>query len=130
IDAIVEGAMRLQAQKYHVYYTLNPTAHAPTNRFVTTGAATEDKDIVKRTRMLIDIDPERPSGTSSTREEYTYAARIGWTIYKTLMEEFGFPDCLIVHSGNGFHLIHDLDVPNTPEMAELIHNCLRALKQQ
>jgi hypothetical protein len=68
-DALVRTAMQLDHDGWNVYRTLNPVSplllsRAP-NR-MGSKTATKAPDILKRSSVLIDLDPERPKGCSAT----------------------------------------------------------------
>jgi len=68
------------------------------------GECAKDKDIIKINYILLDFDPIRPSGISSTNEEKILA----YELLKEVMHElnlFNLNPCIISDSGNGFHLM-------------------------
>ena len=99
-----------------IYFTLNPVvpdllARAANRLKAATAKSptTSDKDILKIRWIPIDLDPERPSGISSTKDELTAAVQLRNKIYKDLVK-MGAVDCLIpAVSGNGAHLVIHLD---------------------
>ncbi len=88
---------------------------------------TADADIVRRRWLLVDIDPERPSGISSTDEEHKRALDMAGRVSGFLREFYGFPDPILADSGNGAHLMYRIDLPNDDESTTLITRCLKAL---
>ena len=90
-----------------VYMTLNPLKRdllaRANNRLVPMekGKGTKDSDVAFRRWFLVDIDPERLSGVSSTREEVERAAHMASELCGTLSEP-----AVKAFSGNGFHLIY------------------------
>ncbi|MBW2674590.1 MAG: hypothetical protein JRD89_14465, partial [Deltaproteobacteria bacterium] len=101
------------------------------NRIVTRlppGApTTADGDIVRRRWFLVDIDPVRPSGISSTDGEHDRALDTARRIAGFLTEFCGFPDPVMADSGNGAHLLYRIDLPNDEVSTALITRCLQAL---
>ena len=101
-----------------IYYTPNPVNPAllarAANRFRDcTGRAdvtTNDKDIPRRCWLLIDCDAERPSGVSSNEEEHAAAAAKAGEI-KSGLSSMGFPDPVVIDSGNGAQLMYRIDEP-------------------
>ena len=87
---------------------------------------TADKDIIRRRWFLIDIDPKRPSGISSSDEEHAKALQKSEAI-RTFLTDLGWPEPLWADSGNGAHLLYRLDLPNDRSSTELVKNCLSAL---
>lgn len=92
------------------------------------GASTEDANIEARRVLYIDIDPERPKGTSSTDEQMNEAHAVGAAIADRLSTILG-PDALLRgHSGNGAAVQVALDyLPCTPELTATIRDILTAL---
>lgn len=87
------------------------------NATVTTG----DHEIVAFTAFPIDIDPERPSGISSSDEELEASRARAREIMQALLS-IGVPENAVIKamSGNGCHLIVLINpLVNTPEFASL-----------
>lgn len=87
---------------------------------------TGDTDILRRTWLPIDIDPNRPSGISSTDDEHALALQKAEKI-AGFLSELGWPMPVIADSGNGAHLLYRVDLPNTQESTDLIKGCLTTL---
>jgi hypothetical protein len=85
-----------------------------------------DADIVCRRWMLVDLDPKRPAGISSSDAEHAAALDLARQMRDELHAE-GWPEPVFSDSGNGAHLLYPIDLPNDPEAADLIKRCLRAL---
>jgi hypothetical protein len=121
-------AVKLQADG--VYVILNPCDDALLGRAdhkLKAGVdRTADDHITRIQNILIDIDPSRVSGVSSTDEQHDAALEVIQMIRLDLGEE-GWPDPLTGDSGNGGHNIYAVDLPNTPESKELIKAILVAL---
>ncbi len=65
---------------------------------------TSDNDIVGYQWLLIDADPVRPSGVSSSSAEKEAARRVAGMTMKKLMA-MGFSEPVVGDSGNGYHLL-------------------------
>lgn len=65
---------------------------------------TSDRDIIGYRWILIDCDPVRSSGVSSTDEEKLNAKRTAAAVRKYLMDR-GFSEPIVADSGNGYHLL-------------------------
>ncbi len=89
-------------------------------------ASTADADIVRRRWLPIDIDPVRPSGVSSSDEEHEAAISLAETI-RAFLSSCGWPQPLMADSGNGAHLLYQLDLINTNESRDLIRKILELL---
>lgn len=116
-----------------IYVTLNPVLPdllaRVNNRLKEVdkrGGQTGDRDIVTRRWMLIDCDPVRPSGISSTQEEHDLAIERAGQIEKAL-SELGWPAPVRADSGNGAHLIYRIDLVNDERSKLLLQACLAAL---
>ena len=113
------------------YLTLNPVDPAllarRKNRVDRADQLTNDDNIVRRRWLLIDVDPKRPSGISSTDEEHEAALQRCRDLWKFLVEELGWPEPVVGDSGNGGHLDYAIDLPNNEESRELVKACLAAL---
>ena len=91
-----------------------------------TEKSTSDGDITARNWILIDCDPSRPAGVSSTDGEKEYAHKTAVRVYKWLKTQ-GFEDPVIADSGNGYHLLYKIRIENNPDNLVLIKNFLEVL---
>ncbi|MDD1730240.1 MAG: hypothetical protein LUQ50_14375 [Methanospirillum sp.] len=89
-------------------------------------STTADSDIIRRRWFPIDIDPVRPSGVSSSEEEHENALAKA-DIIKEYLSELCWPDPICADSGNGAHLLYRIDLPNEPEIRDLIKDALNTL---
>ena len=117
----------------NVYFTPNGVDRSLLSRscnkmreYVAGGDTTPDSYIDRRYWLLIDTDPIRPSGISATEEEHEAALTKAAAI-RDWLAGFGWPEPVVADSGNGGHLDYRIDLPNTPEAANLIQACLQAL---
>ncbi len=116
----------------NVYMTLNELHEACYDRkhhncFIELQSPTvSDNDVTWYQWMLIDVDPVRPSGTSSTDEQLKTSRETAKKIYQWLKNR-GWPDPIIAHSGNGTHLQYRIQRMNTPENKKLIENALKTI---
>jgi len=116
---------------YNIYCTINPVKKellARSKNHLTEYAktTTSDVDIEKRSMLLIDLDPIRPSGISSSDEEHQKAIEKAGMI-KSYLREQSFGEPIVADSGNGAHLLYYIDLPNDKESTELIKKVLMAL---
>lgn len=132
-NKLADELKKLSGTAPAVYYTLNPVNPAllarSNNRTIpfaetTTNDGTDN--IVNRRWLLIDCDPVRPSLISSTDEEKEAARRIAAQIKKYL-KALGWSDPVVADSGNGYHLLYRIDLPNDEESRILIESVLKAL---
>lgn len=117
--------------KYDIYVTLNPTKDEMlarcSNRLQTYARNTSsDKDIKEIRRILIDIDPIRASGISSTNEEKKEALKLIKIIRKDLLQA-GFPRPIVADSGNGFHMLLKVELENKKGNVAIVKEFLSTL---
>jgi P4 family phage/plasmid primase-like protien len=125
-------AKRLCDQKGYqgIYFTLNPLnpdllARRPNRVDVaTTGQLTTDGDVTWRRWLLVDVDPERPKGTSATDAEKAQAREVVEKV-RVHLRERGWPEPILSDSGNGYHLLYRIDLP--ADDAGLVRRVLKAL---
>jgi hypothetical protein len=89
---------------------------------------TSDREIAKRRGILIDLDPDRVAGISSTAAQHDASLDRAWAMRDWLLE-LGFPpeSIIIADSGNGGHLIIVIDLPNDQASTDLVKACLTAV---
>ncbi len=87
---------------------------------------TTDQDIVRRKWILVDFDPKRPSGISSTDEELN-AAGDHMKKVKKFLAGMDFPEPVVAMSGNGYHLLYPVNLPNDEKSLELVKSFLQVL---
>ena len=115
ISAVPEALKRLLFFR-GVYVTVNPVnpdllARA-VNRLRPAGRnpTTADTDIVRRRWLLIDCDPRRASGVSSSNSEHDFALAKAREIRDGL-SSLGWADPIMTDSGNGAQLMYRIDLP-------------------
>ena len=120
-----------QSQPEGVYVTLNPVndallarAHNRIKPPSKKAISANDKDVSCRCWLLIDVDPTRPSGISATDEEKAAAREVLEAVRKDLRDR-GWPEPMVVDSGNGFHLWYRINLP--ADDGGLIERTLKAL---
>jgi hypothetical protein len=132
-------ALAAQAKKFGnyatgTYITLNPVNRAllarAANRLRVVGkndALTTDADIINRRWLPIDVDPVRPRGISSTKEEHDAALALALQIRDALRDQ-NWPDPILGDSGNGGHGLYNIGLPAND--GGLIKRCLAALARR
>lgn len=104
-----------------IYTVLNPFDESKI-----TGTGVDDKSVIRRRWLLIDVDPNRPKDTNATDVELGYALTIIERV-KVFLTEHGWPSPVEALSGNGGHLLYRLDLPNDEETRVLIEQLLKNL---
>lgn len=114
-----------------IYVTLNPTlpalharAHNRLKPYAKT--TTSDSEIARRHWLLVDVDPARPSEIGSSDAEKAAAREVLDAVAFGLLAE-GWPDPVIADSGNGWHLLYRIDLPNDDASRDLLRAVLQAL---
>lgn len=115
-DAVVEALGRIESAA-GCYFTPNPVspkllARSPNRARIIRDRepTTTDRDIIERKWLLIDIDPVRPAGISSTTAEKAAAEGVATNVDYWAWEQ-GFGPGVFADSGNGIHLLLPLRLP-------------------
>jgi hypothetical protein len=134
VDALVDAARQADGKAPGIYYTLNPVKPELLARRVNrceqwVDLTTGDHDIERRRWVLIDIDPKRPTGIGSTDTQHEAAHDKAQEI-AAYLTGFGFPDPVVMDSGNGAYLLYRVELPNDDASRDLVQNFLGALSRQ
>jgi hypothetical protein len=131
-ELLAYEAAKLDDRGYSVYVTLNEVDPALLARAynrarkVYVEPTTSDNDIVRRRWLPLDFDPARPSGVSATDAEKK-AARQRAIEVRGFLRGLGWPEPVVGDSGNGYHLLYRVELPNDRESLELVKGVLEAL---
>lgn len=130
-DTLIRELHKVSLKGANVFYSLQQIDESCYSReqhdcFRQCKTTTSDADIVAYNWMLIDLDPVRKTGISSTKEELKAAYDRGVQIVEYL-RELDFPAPIAAMSGNGVHLLYPVYLQNTSENSDLIKRCLNAL---
>jgi hypothetical protein len=115
-----------QTNCYVVLNELRPEMSSTVTNDMGTGECTKDIHILRRKWVLVDVDPARTPGTSATAAEKECARQTARSIMVWLRTQ-GFPDPVVVDSGNGVHLLYPVDLDNTPTMKAIVKKFLQHL---
>lgn len=126
----VKEAMKMDG-KANVYFVLNQMSEScyhrkNQNNLMKGMQSTSDKDITRRNWILIDCDPERPANISATDSEKDVAKVLRDAVGKFLLAK-GFKAPIVADSGNGWHLLYRIDLPNDDTSKKLVEGFLKAL---
>lgn len=120
LDAGVVAAKSLADDK-SIYYCLNPLIE---------NKSAKATNIAQRRWILVDADPVRANpDESSTAEEKEYARIVVESVMEHLLER-GWPQPVIIDSGNGWHLLYRYDLPNDKHAQSLVKTFLYALAEK
>lgn len=115
-----------------IYFVLNPIhpalwARSPEMLTEFAESTATDTDVTRRDWMMVDLDPVRPSGVSSSDEEFEEACRRADDVYDHMRDAL-FPDCIVADSGNGRHLIYPISMANDATSLSLVSGILKDLQ--
>ena len=132
-DTLIEALKKSDSKaNENIYITLNYLndgcyARKQHDTFVKNAMpTTSDSDVIAFQFLMIDLDPERTKGTSSSDEELEEARATARTIFK-YMKATGWNDPIIAESGNGVHLLYKIDCTVEGGRTEIVKGCLEAL---
>lgn len=133
IDSIINAIQKYDAQENaQIYFVLNKIdddcyKRAQKDKIVNyVKPTTSDADIVGRKWILIDFDPKRKTGTSSSKEELLKARDVARRTYDFLIDQ-GINPPVVAMSGNGYHLLVRVQLANSDENQTLVARFLKAI---
>ena len=131
-DTLIDNLRRINHRDCNVYITLNQINTACYSRsqrdvfYKSPKTSTKDGEIDGYDWLMIDLDPDRVTGVSSSANELAAAHQLGNKIYLAL-KNLGFEKPICADSGNGVHLLYRISLDNNPERTALVKRCLQAL---
>jgi hypothetical protein len=93
------------------------------------GGTTSDSQILYRLRLLVDFDPERPTGVCSSDVEKALALQAAELMRDGLQAEVADKPVLC-DSGNGYHLLYPVAWPNSDEVTRLVDRVLQTIQTE
>jgi P4 family phage/plasmid primase-like protien len=129
-EAMAKAAFQVSGRAPGIYTTLNPVGEVllsrAANRVKSRAAElTRDSEIEWRRWLLLDCDPKRPAGISSSEGEHAAALDLARVIGRDLALQ-DWPVPVLADSGNGAHLLYRIDLPNDDRSKDLVKNVLKA----
>lgn len=133
VDTLLEALKTVDLRDMNVYFSLNEVKDACYSRmqrdkFVAGANTTSDGDISRYEWFFIDVDPIRPTGTSSTKEELMAARSTAKKIYDYL-QGLGFSEPLRACSGNGYHLLYRISLLKSDDAQALVTQALKVIAE-
>ena len=131
-DTLFQKFDTIDLRKRNVYITLGEVreecfSRSQCERFEKNPAVTtNDNDIIAYRWLFVDLDPVRPTGISSSDEQLKCAEELRNKVYEYL-QGLGFPEPIKAMSGNGYHLLYRIDIPNDEKGRALVGRCLKNL---
>jgi hypothetical protein len=92
-------------------------------------STTSDNDIIRRRWLPLDFDAVRPAGISATEDEHCAAEDVGRQCSAWLSSR-GWPEPIQADSGNGWHVLYQIDLPNDESTAALVRGVIEAVSQR
>lgn len=139
VDTMIRQLEPILSQGYtygspSAYFTLNEIPEALYSReqhdkFVTGASSTKDDDIIRRKFVMMDFDPVRQAGISSSNIEFA-AARTRMSKVYHYLKDLGFNEPVMAMSGNGWHLQYRVDMPNDDEHTQLVKDFIEAVARK
>ena len=87
---------------------------------------TQDKDIARRSWVMVDFDPVRKSDTSSTQEQLQLACDRAKVVWDFLFHN-GFREYVGCISGNGYHLMLPCDMECNEKTDSIVRDFLQVI---
>lgn len=133
IDKAVECLKKQDLKDSNVYIVLNGINEACYSRkqkdcFLQEKTTTSDTDITVREWIMVDFDPKRPTGTSTTKEQIAKAKQKMIEARMFLVDQ-GLSKPIVAFSGNGYHLLFKIKMKNSEETRDLLKKFLEALDE-
>ena len=133
IDRLIEDIKPFEElADEQIYFTLNDIddgcyGRAQCEKIIKSPkTTTSDNNITHRSWVLIDYDPVRVVGTNATEEEFELAHKKAQQVFRYL-RSVGFSDPVICRSGNGWHTVYKVDMPNTEEVRDMLSRFLQSV---
>lgn len=132
-DTLIQQFDLIDPRNTNIYITINKVNEACYSReqhdcFRLTDDSTHDHEIDSYEWFFVDLDPVRVAAISSSNEELEEARTLSDKVYEYL-KGTGFKEPIRAMSGNGYHLLYKIDLPNTQENKDLIERCLTNLSE-
>lgn len=130
----LERAIMRYDGKNNIFFTLNEISENIVSRskdHLTMFAkhTTKDSEIIRRRWIPVDFDPVRPAGVSSTDEELGYAKQLFEEVKDYFLSQ-GITGMVYAMSGNGYHILIPVDLPNDDKSTKLVKEFLKSLDKK
>ena len=133
MESLATEIVEFDGKAVGIFATLNPVspvlAAKSYNKLTPIWGETacKDENITNRIYFFIDIDPHKAiKDTSATDTEKAKVFVLQQYIHSYL-KGLGWPEPIIIDSGNGYYLIYRVDLPNDEESYTILHSILLLL---
>lgn len=126
LEVIAREALALSGRCRGVYYTLNPLARfdrqAPRMQVARRSQLAHDTHVVRRTRLLIDIDPVKAAGaTDQPASDAEHEAALSQAVaVRDYLTARGWPLPVTLDTGNGGQLVYRIDLPADSDLVRRV----------
>lgn len=132
-DTLLSALDTIDLRQRNVYITLGKVkeecfARSQSERFLKNPQTSSDSEIISYRWLFIDFDPVRSAGISSSDQELLVAETMAEEV-RCYLREMGFEEPVYALSGNGYHLLYRIDIPNDEQGRDLVAKCLKALSE-
>ncbi len=120
-DAAADTAAAMAVGARGLYYTLNPVDPAIGDHPAKNG------DVTSRRWLYVDVDPVKAEPDGSATDDEKAAT---WALAAKLFEDLialGWPEPVVIDSGNGYHLLYRIDLPNDDHSRRLVTGVIKSL---
>lgn len=122
---------KIDVRGRNIYVTLGEVkeecfARSQSEHFEVNPSTTSDPEIVRYRWLFVDLDPVRAAGISSSDEELKLADDLSGKVFQYL-QNLGFCEPVKALSGNGYHLLYRISIPNDADGRKLVEKCLKNL---
>lgn len=123
----------IDIRQKNIYITLGELkeecfARAQSENFLKSVQTTSDPEVERYRWLFVDLDPVRAAGISSSDDELKAAEDLSEKVYAYMLN-MGFSEPVRAMSGNGYHLLYRIDIPNTDANQALVEGCLKTLAE-
>lgn len=120
-----------KGQTFDTYLTLHPIrSSGSVNTGKTSRRRTTKKGYSRRAGILLDIDPDRPSGEAATDAQRSEAILVAKRIHSYLLNEKSFPSGAILSSGNGAYCLWRIDVEADARSQAIVQKFLSCIQDR
>jgi hypothetical protein len=121
VDGLAAAARSLAGCR-HLYLCLNPARED-----LGAEEAASDEDVLSRRWLFIDLDPVKAVKDDCASDQEKAACLAAGETLLTSLSESGWPEPVVVDSGNGCYLLYRVELPNDEGARELCRGVLHAL---
>ena len=131
VDTLLLNFDKIDVRNKNIYITLGEVkdecfARSQSEHFEKNPSTTSDPEIRSYRWLFVDLDPDRAAGISSSDQELEKAKELGLQVLDYLAG-LGFKRPVTAMSGNGYHLLYRIEIPNDADGQHLIERCLKNL---